>query len=82
VLGRNSISIGNISSLPKSISNDKTILAKPEKPEKLPIGPTRLNPGPMLLRHERTAVTVVSISKLSSATSALEIMMIKQYKTA
>ena len=42
---------GKISSRPKSIAKDKSTFEKFENPANEPVGPTRLKPGPMLLKH-------------------------------
>ena len=65
VLVENSTKIGNISSLPISISNIKTVVERGEYIEKLHAGPTFASPGPMLLIAETTAVKLVVKSKLS-----------------
>ena len=63
--GDKSISIGNISSLPISISSARTNVERLENIEKFSAGPTLEKPGPMLFRAEATAVKFVSKSKLS-----------------
>ena len=44
-------SIGKISSLPASMSKISTSLENQEYTEKLQVGPTTSNPGPILLKH-------------------------------
>ena len=63
--GLNKRSIGNISSLPISIHILKTYLDKSENKEKLPVGPTKSSPGPILLSVAATAVKLVVKLKLS-----------------
>lgn len=53
-VGERSISIGNISKRPTSISNDKTSFEIHDKLEKFPVGPTIPKPGPTLLIHVAT----------------------------
>ena len=75
----NSTSMGRISSLPKSISRERTSFEKIENPPKLPIGPTTLSPGPILLKQEITAVTLVVKSKLSTDIAMQEPIIIRMY---
>ena len=42
------------------MSNIMTYLERPEKPEKLHVGPTAFKPGPMLLNVAATAVMLVT----------------------
>ncbi len=58
----NSIIIGRHSSLPNSISSDRTHFEKSEKNEKFSMGPTLFIPGPILLKHAVTEVNVVAKS--------------------
>ena len=81
VLGVNNKSIGKISSLPASMSNIMTSFDKSENELKLPIGPTRSSPGPMLFKVAATAVKVDVKSKLSKDTSKTEIANINIYVT-
>ena len=60
--GEKSISIGNSSSLPASISKQRTTLDNHERSPKCPAGPTAPNPGPTLLIHAATAVKAVEKS--------------------
>ena len=57
-----------ISSLPRIMHRDSTILEKPENAEKLPMGPTISRPGPTLPMQVTTAVKVVPKEKLSTDT--------------
>ena len=50
-----------------------------ENIEKLPIGPVKPNPGPILLIHETTLVRVVSKSKLSIDTNSVIVAIIIIY---
>ena len=61
----NKSSSGNNSSLPASISNIRTYLAKGEKKAKFAEGPTISRPGPILLMVAATAVNPVIRSVLS-----------------
>ena len=63
------ISIGNISSLPASISNISTAFEKALKPAKFPTGPTISSPGPILLKQATTADILVVTEKPSSETA-------------
>ena len=68
-----SMSIGYISNLPNIIEKDSTILVKLENPEKLDIGPTLSNPGPILLNVADTAENAViklSLSRLTISSNA------------
>ena len=62
MLGWNSISIGNNSSLPASMSNISTHLQGVLKNWKFSVGPTRSRPGPILLIVAATDVNVVTKS--------------------
>ena len=62
VLGISSTSIGYSSSRPSSISRHRITFANGEKNAKLPAGPHRPRPGPMLLNVAMTAVSVVEPS--------------------
>ncbi len=66
------MNIGTSSSLPASISNERSSLPSPEKPAKLPEGPTASRPGPILLTHESTAVKDVTRSLPSKQSSKVE----------
>lgn len=57
--GEKNIRSGKISSLPASISKDKTNFEREEKFAKLYIGPTSPRPGPMLFKVAATAVKLV-----------------------
>ena len=70
---------GKISSLPKSIANDKTSFAKGEKIEKLPVGPTKLSPGPTLEMQVKAAVKFVAVSKPSKDMSKAHRISRKMY---
>ena len=61
----NRIMSGKSSSLPASMSKISTTLESGEKIEKFCAGPTRFKPGPMLFRHETTAVKFVVKSNSS-----------------
>ena len=64
--GEKSITIGNISSLPSSMSRERIIFESGEKNAKFSAGPTSPSPGPILLMHAATAEKVVSIDLPSS----------------
>ena len=55
----NKRNMGKISSLPVSITKLKSTFAQSEYTLKLDMGPTRFNPGPILLKQVMTAVTLV-----------------------
>ena len=65
VVRENRISMGKISSLPASISRISTIFEKLLNPEKLQVGPTASNPGPILLKQAITADRLVVMEKPS-----------------
>ena len=66
MFGLNKINNGKSSNLPAIISKDNTNLEKYEKDANEPYGPTKLNPGPILLIQESDAVRFVTKSKLSN----------------
>ena len=72
VLGKKRTSSGKSSSLPASISKDKTSFEKTENSLKFIAGPTALRPGPILLTVAATAVKFVVKSKLSTLISRTE----------
>ena len=53
---------GKSSSRPASMSNIRTYLVNPVSPPKFLVGPTSERPGPILLRHDATAVKLVTRS--------------------
>ena len=78
--GVNNSSIGQISKRPISIFSERIILERGENMLKLPAGPTISRPGPMLLIHAITAVTVTSVLKPSKTVSRnIEPIAINQY---
>lgn len=70
------IKIGNSSSLPIIIIKDKTSWEKFENIEKLPVGPTKLSPGPTLLKHVKVAVKLVIKSNLFKEINKVPIIKI------
>ena len=78
--GKNSITIENSSSLPRSISKDSNNLTGAENIAKLPIGPTRPRPGPTLHRQATVAVKLVVKSKPSRQTRSPEPNNISIYR--
>ncbi len=79
--GANRTSIGNISSLPASISNIKTNFEKSLKPAKFPVGPTTPRPGPTLLIVHAMEEKFVVISNPFKETSSRETIKIIKYRT-
>ena len=77
ILGLNSKSMGKSSSLPISISNERTIFEKLPKNPKFCEGPTIESPGPMLLIVAATEVNTVVVSWFS-----IEIRRTEQIKTS
>ena len=61
--GENSTKRGKISSLPSSIAKESTIFENDEYILKFAVGPTRDNPGPILLKQAAAAEIFVSKSK-------------------
>lgn len=76
VEGDNNIIIGIISRRPNSITSDNKAVEKFENPEKLPIGPTTLKPGPTLLMQVSAAVMFVSKSNPSTEIAITDMTMI------
>ena len=70
--GEKSNSNGKSSSLPASISKIRTSFENTLKPPKLPVGPTRPSPGPILFMVAATAVKVVTRSLSSKEISSIE----------
>ena len=78
--GVNTRRMGYISSLPRSIATDSTILENGEYAEKFDAGPTAPKPGPILLMQAATAVILVSRSNASAVSNESSNTAIK-YKT-
>ena len=76
--GVNTKSMGNISSLPKSIAIDNTIFEKGEYAAKFDVGPTAARPGPILLKQAAVAVKFVSKSKASPVSKDSKIKITKK----
>ena len=72
IAGWNNISSGKSSSLPASISKQKTSFDKTENLWKFITGPTCEIPGPTLLSVVRTPLNEVAKSKLSMDTSSVD----------
>ena len=72
--------MGKISSRPRSISADSTILEKSDRKEKFSIGPTRFMPGPMLLMQVDTADTAVPKSISSREISRNDAITSPRYR--
>ena len=70
--------MGSTSRRPTIIQRERISLDRPEKTEKLLIGPTSSSPGPTLLIQVNTAVKVVPKVKLSSATRSAAPKRIKR----
>ena len=68
--GVNSIRIGKISNLPRSMSRQRISLENGEKNARFSVGPAIFRPGPTLLKQVVTAVIFVAKSK-----SLIEIRM-------
>lgn len=75
--GINNNNIGYISNLPANMSSISTIFDNTENCAKLPVGPTTLSPGPILLNVAATDVKLVTASKLSKLIIKSETINIK-----
>ena len=64
--GENSISMGNSSRRPASMSKIRASLERRLRLPKFPAGPTRPRPGPMLFKHAATAVKAEVKSRTGS----------------
>ena len=81
VEGINKIIMGRTSSLPMSISAERTSFDKTDRWLKFSTGPTRESPGPTLLIQVTTDVNVVVKSRLLRETNKIDIPIISIYTT-